>query len=493
MKMKTVNGDIYVGMTARDGSVNAVAVPGDTYVGRIHSAGCLNIFIDTDDSELFGMNHPSGAMRVAIGNSTSGAMSTTGLVAPDDPFPVQTNYLATEDFENTGTWTADELTVSSGNVLTESTNNVDHQIFNVSGTTRTAEALPMRFFMDVSEHTRDYLRVQIYGDQIFSNTNGYLEAVFSLNEGTASVFNATDGISVPFTNASAEVETLLSGNKRCIIDFTSSAAGEGYTVLIGMGTGPVSPDDFTYTGTGATVTIPSVWLYDTSEISSTLASIVLQNTDGSHEGLAYGVPIGYDWYEGWYKPNEAPPAGFTSVVGWGTVYPKDGDEGTYTGAGNIEIKNMRTYVRLTATQTWLEVQDQNEGFSIGGGDFPADLVGDAFSIEITETGDVASTPLPALDRTIHWWLNGRGVYDANAVDAVYVQGEFRITEDEPVVMLVAADWWESASAPFEPDFSNNPTAGSGNWVVLDTSFKKIGFYSLVSNSEFTDNPAPGID
>src|SRR5688500_13402528 len=82
IKFNVVDGSTWVGASSPDGYWNAVEVDGTTWVGRKHPSGATNIFVDTDDSGLFGSGHPSGAMRVVEGDvSTSGAVAGVDTVS----------------------------------------------------------------------------------------------------------------------------------------------------------------------------------------------------------------------------------------------------------------------------------------------------------------------------------------------------------------------------------------------------------------------------
>lgn len=77
-----VDGNSYVGALATDGSTNAVQVDGNEYVGMHNSAGAINIVVDLDDSGAFGVNHPSGALRVvSVEDTYSKAYTPSGAVA----------------------------------------------------------------------------------------------------------------------------------------------------------------------------------------------------------------------------------------------------------------------------------------------------------------------------------------------------------------------------------------------------------------------------
>lgn len=87
IEFNITDGTTWTGATSADGSWNAVIVDGDTWVGRQSDSGATNIVVDTDDSGLFGPNHPSGAMRVIPeDSSTSGAVAGGESVGPLEEF-----------------------------------------------------------------------------------------------------------------------------------------------------------------------------------------------------------------------------------------------------------------------------------------------------------------------------------------------------------------------------------------------------------------------
>ena len=94
-------------------------------------------------------------------------------------------------------------------------------------------------------------------------------------------------------------------------------------------------------------------------VATPMAGAIIQNTPGQSEGYPLGVPEGYAWCSGSYKPadNSAPPTDFTSVTGKGLIYPEIGSP-DYPGQGVITIANAKTYVHLRATREWVLVQDQ---------------------------------------------------------------------------------------------------------------------------------------
>jgi hypothetical protein len=59
------------------------------------------------------------------------------------------------------------------------------------------------------------------------------------------------------------------------------------------------------------------------------------------------------------------------------------------------------------------------------------------------------------------------------------------------VASVGADWWRDANAPYVQDHSNNPGAGSRNWVQVSTQWATLAFYST-STPQFQRDPPPSL-
>jgi len=210
-----------------------------------------------------------------------------------------------------------------------------------------------------------------------------------------------------------------------------------------------------------------------------LQEALRQNSVGHSEGTPRGVPSGYAWYEGVYKAAAAPPAGFSSVTAWGQVYEDSGEPASSVAAAKVQVANAKTYVHLKSTGEWLLVQDQPQT-GIAGGFFRTDFAGQsALSMPVTKSADGTATfAAPPAGYNNHFWPTARGTFAANNVDAVYVQMDMRVTD--PGVNLVGqvgADWWRSSSAPFVHGFSNNPTAGTANWIDLSTEWRTLSFTS----------------
>ncbi len=228
-------------------------------------------------------------------------------------------------------------------------------------------------------------------------------------------------------------------------------------------------------------------------MATSITDIVAQNTPGNSDGRPLGVPSSYSWYGGFMDGTDAPPAGFSSVTGWGQVYQKAGEPISSNPNATVEVANAKTYVHLK-TGEWVLVQDQANN-QIAGGHFVTDFSGNAGYAMTSKTlpdGSV-SFAAPPNGYNDHFWPNARGTYDPGTVDGVYVQMDMRV--NDPNLNLIAnlgADWWRTASAPYVDGFSNNPGAGMSNWVELSTQWQTLGFYSM-STAEFQADLPPTLE
>lgn len=220
--------------------------------------------------------------------------------------------------------------------------------------------------------------------------------------------------------------------------------------------------------------------------------IVKQNKVGQSEGLPVGVPQSYNWFRGWNNDGKKiPPGHFTAVEGWGQVYQRIGAAPYSDAAAQVEVANAKTYVRAKAGG-WTLVQDQSKTQLVGGHFVPSFLnnAGHPMMMTTREGGRVSFNP-PTLDHNDHFWFGARGTYVAGSVDAVYVQMDIRVTDARlDLIAMVGADWWIDAKAPYLQDHSNNPGAGSSNWIKLSTEWSTIGFYSSQAAKIHIDPPPP---
>ena len=204
-----------------------------------------------------------------------------------------------------------------------------------------------------------------------------------------------------------------------------------------------------------------------------------------------GVPTSYSWYGGSTGGGSAPPSNFTSVQGWGQIYPEAGmpvDSGA-----SVQIANFETYVHLT-NGSWVLLQNEATS-SIAGAHYLADFSGNS-SVPWSETklsdGSV-SVDAPQSGYNDHFWPGGvRPTYAAGTVDGVFVEAEMKT--NDPNANLIAnlgADWWLSPTASFVSGFSNNPGAGMSDWVKLTTNYQTLYFSSL-SAAQLQADPPPGL-
>jgi len=227
--------------------------------------------------------------------------------------------------------------------------------------------------------------------------------------------------------------------------------------------------------------------------TSSLTDAIYQNTVGNSEGYPLGVPQGYDWYSGTNTiVGDKPPSGFTSVTGWGQVYPEAGAAATTNTSANVQVANFKTYVHLTGGG-WVLVQNQATN-PIDGAHYTADFSGTA-NVRWNETtlADGSMTmDAPRSGYNDHFWPGARGTYGAGTIDGVFVEAQMKT--NDPNANLVAnlgADWWRSATAPYVDGFANNPSPGMSDWVKLTTEYQTLYFTSM-SPAQMQADPPPGL-
>jgi hypothetical protein len=230
---------------------------------------------------------------------------------------------------------------------------------------------------------------------------------------------------------------------------------------------------------------------NTRMATSSLTDVIDQNTPGKSQGFPLGVPQSYSWYNGKDGAvGSKPPSNFTSVTGWGQVYP---EVGAPADAGaSVQIADFETFVHLT-NGSWVQVQNQSTD-PISGAHYNADFSGNA-SVpwkETTGSDGSASVDAPQSGYNDHFWPGARGTYAAGTVDGVFVEAQMKTSDPNAnLVANMGADWWASSNAPFVDGFSNNPGAGMSDWVKLSTSYQTLYFSSL-SPAALTADPPPGM-
>jgi hypothetical protein len=226
-----------------------------------------------------------------------------------------------------------------------------------------------------------------------------------------------------------------------------------------------------------------------------MADAIIQNTPGQSEGYAFGMPEGYEWCAGSYKPagSSTPPSDFTAVTGKGQVYLEAGTYAYSSPDGSITIANAKTYIHLGTTREWVLVQDQATD-GIAGDHFFADFSPSPAKQMRLEAQPDRSVVIgaPPVGYNDHFWPIKRGTYAAGSVDGVYVQMEMRTNDpDMKLVASIGADWWRDADAGVERDFANTSGAGMSNWVKLSTEWSTLRFYSW-STAQLQAEPPPPL-
>jgi hypothetical protein len=226
---------------------------------------------------------------------------------------------------------------------------------------------------------------------------------------------------------------------------------------------------------------------------STLTDAIYQNTVGNSQGYPVGVPTSWSWYSGTDTvPGNTPPSNFTSVTGWGVVYPEAGAPADSNPSASVQIEDFQTYVHLTSG-AWVLVQNQSAN-PITGAHYLADFSGNPSVAwnETTLSDGSASVDAPQSGYNDHFWPDARGTYAPGTVDGVFVEASMKTNDpNENLVASLGADWWLNSSAPFVSGFSNNPGAGQSDWVKLTTQYQSLYFTSL-SPQELAADPPPGL-
>jgi hypothetical protein len=222
-----------------------------------------------------------------------------------------------------------------------------------------------------------------------------------------------------------------------------------------------------------------------------LADAIYQNTPGNSEGYPLGVPTSYGWYKGdTGYANGTPPSNFSSITGWGVIYPEAGQP--VDSSATVQIANFKVYLHLT-NGSWVLVQDEaTQG--IGGAHYVADFAGDA-NVPWSETklpdGSV-SVDAPKSGYNDHFWPGARGTYAPGTVDGVFVEADMKTNDPNAnLVAQLGADWWLNSTATFVAEFANNPLVGNSDWVKLTTQYKTL-YYTSLSPHQLQADPPPGL-
>ena len=221
---------------------------------------------------------------------------------------------------------------------------------------------------------------------------------------------------------------------------------------------------------------------------------VVSQSSGYDTGIyPHGVPTHFSWYKGGSaaKGSSAPPSDFSSLTGWGQIYPQVGASNV---AANIYLKDYRVYAHLTGVG-WQLVQYQAAN-SVGGGHYLADFANNSSSAMILAVQSDGSVRMdsPVSGYNNHFWIEPRGSFTPGTIDGVFSMAQLRT--DNAGANLIAnfgGDWWRNTSAPFlyrNGVFVNNPGIGMGAWVKLTTTYQYFFFTTMTKPQLQADPPPP---
>ncbi len=222
---------------------------------------------------------------------------------------------------------------------------------------------------------------------------------------------------------------------------------------------------------------------------------VLAQNDRSQNSVFPGENTDrFGWYGGRSlagvdRPTTPDPR-YNYLMAWNMVYPEKGKQANPDA--RVEMQNFRTYVH-TKDGNWLEVLNQNNS-GIGGGLSDADFA-DMYAvydspISNSEAG-VASFKAPPPGFNFQPWINGRGGFDNQNIDGIYVSGMVRSDRpDSNLVIDQGADWYAKPDGT-AAGLENSDGIGTSNWLRLSDRWQPL-FYSTVSEEELRRNPPPGI-
>jgi hypothetical protein len=227
---------------------------------------------------------------------------------------------------------------------------------------------------------------------------------------------------------------------------------------------------------------------------SALTNVINQNTPGDSQGYPLGVPTDYSWYSGDTGASDGtPPSNFSSITGWGQIYPEAGEPVDSTAS--VQIENFQTYVLLT-NGSWVLVQNQSTD-GISGAHYVADFSGNS-SIpwsETTSSDGSVSVGAPPSGYNDHFYPGERGTYAPGTVEGVFVEASMKTSDaNANLVANLGADWWLNSTAPYVSQngvMVNNPGVGMSDWVKLTTQYQSL-YYTSLSAAQLAADPPPGL-
>ena len=180
-----------------------------------------------------------------------------------------------------------------------------------------------------------------------------------------------------------------------------------------------------------------------------------------------------------------PPTDITTGLPWGVVF--EGQGGNTSTNTRVQLRNMRFYVKQISTGAWVMISSAD---TVQGMDYT-----NLASETNTRTGDVRNESSGGISvRTgggwcFHFWTAaGRVTVPSGDIAAAFSTYQTRLILDNPAlpddratsnyVVYGGLDYWRSATAPFLPDFSNNPGSGHGRFKIPSNTWRAVNYITM---------------
>jgi hypothetical protein len=211
---------------------------------------------------------------------------------------------------------------------------------------------------------------------------------------------------------------------------------------------------------------------------------ILFSMNGPHQGAPHGVPTYWSWAQQPEVDAVTPPAGMTSLIGWGQIY----SDATNVQPANVrvELRNMETYVWSNGQQAWTRVQGTAH---VDGAHYVENFAGNtSIPTDLRAESDGGTSTGMTSGYNFHFWPVAARAALANPSDigGVYTTVQARLILDNPngpdnrnqarYLANTGADWWRTTTTTFG-DGSNNPPVGQSRFTYLTTDWTAINFYS----------------
>jgi hypothetical protein len=250
--------------------------------------------------------------------------------------------------------------------------------------------------------------------------------------------------------------------------------------------GPTTPVDPPTTVPPTTVPPTTVPPTTVPPVQSGINSVdrILFSMNGPHEGAPHGVPTYWSWAQHPDLGAVTPPAGMSSITGWGQIYADASN--AHPANVRVELRNMETYVWSKSNHAWTRVQADPH---VDGGHFVEDFAGNsAIPTDLRAEPDGGNSTGMVSGYNFHFWpAAGRGTLpNPSDIGAVYTTVQARLILDNPAgpdnrsqaryLANMGGDWWRTTTAPFG-DGTNNPAIGEGRFTYLTPNWTAIDFYT----------------